>query len=85
MEDRFGPLPEQVRYLADLTAVRNCGGPAGLRSVAVTRRETRVSGDPKSLATLKGKRGWTVLGDKAVGPGGPAGVKALGELLCRPN
>ena len=48
MEDRFGPLPEQVRYLVDLTVTRNCGGTAGLRNVAVTRHETKVTGDMKS-------------------------------------
>jgi transcription-repair coupling factor (superfamily II helicase) len=81
MEDRFGPLPEQVRYLVDLTVTRNCGGAAGLRSVAVTRHETKVAGDLKSLSALKGKRGWTVLGEKAQGPGGSAGVKTLAEAI----
>jgi transcription-repair coupling factor (superfamily II helicase) len=81
MEDRFGPLPEPVRYLVDLTAVRNCGGTAGLRGVTVTRKETKVAGDSENLSALKGKRGWTVLGEKAQGPGGPAGVKTLAELI----
>jgi transcription-repair coupling factor (superfamily II helicase) len=81
MEDRFGPLPEQVRYLADLTAVRNCGGAAGLRGVTVTRNETKAVGDAKYLSALKGRRGWTVLGEKALGPGGAAGVKSLAEVI----
>jgi transcription-repair coupling factor (superfamily II helicase) len=82
VEDRFGPLPEQVRYLIDLTAIRNCGGKSGLRSVSVTRRETKVKGDMKTIAaSLKGKRGWTILGDNALGPGGPGGVRTLVEAM----
>ena len=81
MEDRFGPLPEQAHYLIDLTTVRSCGAIAGLRSVAVTRNETKVTGDSKYLSALKGKRGWTILGEKAQGPGGTVGVKALAELI----
>jgi transcription-repair coupling factor (superfamily II helicase) len=81
MEDRFGPLPEQVRYLADLTAIRNCGGAAGLRSVDITRRDTKASGDLKALPVLKGRRGWTVMGEKAVGPGGAAGARDLAEAV----
>ena len=81
MEDRFGPLPEPVRYLVDLTAVRSCGGAAGLRTVSVTRSETKVSGDAKNLSALKGKRGWTVMGEKAQGPGGSAGAKGLAEII----
>ncbi|MDR1377808.1 MAG: DEAD/DEAH box helicase [Synergistaceae bacterium] len=82
MEDRFGPLPEPARYLADLTAIRNCGGAAGLRSVSVTRQEVRVKGDLKNIvAFLKGKRGWVILGDSALGPGGPGGVKVLVEAM----
>jgi transcription-repair coupling factor (superfamily II helicase) len=82
MEDRFGPLPEPVRYLADLTAIRNRGGAVGLRTVSVTRQETRVKGDLKHIApTLKAKRGWTLLGESALGPGGPAGAKDLAESL----
>jgi transcription-repair coupling factor (superfamily II helicase) len=82
MEDRFGPLPEPAQYLVDLTAVRNCGGPAGLKSVSVTRQSTKVKGDLKEIAVfLKGKRGWTILGDNAMGPGGPGGVKFLVEAM----
>jgi transcription-repair coupling factor (superfamily II helicase) len=82
MTDRFGPLPEPVRYLADLTALRNCGGAFGLRGVSVTRRETKVRGDLKDLIPfLKGRKGWTVLGESALGPGGPAGVKTLAEAM----
>ena len=82
MEDRFGPLPEPVRYLVDLTAIRNCGGTAGLRSVSVTRHETKVKGDLEKLASfLKAKRGWTLLGESAQGPGGPGGVRALSEAM----
>jgi transcription-repair coupling factor (superfamily II helicase) len=84
MEDRFGPLPESVRYLVDLTALRNCGGAAQIASVSVTRRETAVKGEAKTLASwLKGKRGWAILGDKAVGPGGPGGVRTLAESMER--
>jgi transcription-repair coupling factor (superfamily II helicase) len=88
MTDRFGPLPEPVRYLADLTALRNCGGAFGLRGVSVTRRETRVKGNLKDLIPfLKGRPGWTVLGESALGPGGPAGVKTLAEAMesCKQN
>jgi transcription-repair coupling factor (superfamily II helicase) len=86
MEDRFGPLPESVRYLADLTAIRNCGGVAGLRNVSITRQETRVKGDLKNVVPfLKGKRGWMILGDSALGPGGSGGVKALVEALEKAN
>ena len=82
MEDRFGPLPEPARYLADLTAIRNCGGAVGLRTVSITRRETRVKGDLKHIAPfLNTKRGWTLLGESALGPGGPTGAKELTESL----
>jgi transcription-repair coupling factor (superfamily II helicase) len=82
MEDRFGPLPEPVRYLADLTAIRNCGAAVGLDNVFVTRQETKARGGAKGLAAfLKGKRGWTVLGDSVLGPGGPGGVKTLVEAM----
>ena len=82
MEDRFGPLPEAVRILVDLTTIRNCGGAAGLRNVSVTRGETKVKGNLKELAAaLKAKRGWMVLGDSALGPGGPAGARTLVEAM----
>jgi transcription-repair coupling factor (superfamily II helicase) len=82
MADRFGPLPEPVRYLADLTALRNCGGTFGLSSVSVTRRETRAKGDLRDLTSfLKGRQGWTVFGESALGPGGPAGAKTLAEAM----
>jgi transcription-repair coupling factor (superfamily II helicase) len=82
MEDRFGPLPDPARYLADLTALRNCGGTFGLRSVSVTRRETKARGNLKDLIPfLKNRQGWTVLGESALGPGGPAGVKTLVEAM----
>jgi transcription-repair coupling factor (superfamily II helicase) len=82
MQDRFGPLPEPVQYLADLTAIRNCGGSMGLKSVSVTRQSTKVKGDLKKIAaSLKSKRDWTLLGDNAIGPGGPEGVKALVNVM----
>jgi transcription-repair coupling factor (superfamily II helicase) len=82
MEDRFGPLPEPVRLLTDLTAIRSCGGAAGLRGVSVTRHETKVKGDLQELAPfLKGRRGWTLLGGSALGPGGAAGARALAEAM----
>jgi transcription-repair coupling factor (superfamily II helicase) len=83
MKDRFGPLPEPVRYLVDLTAIRGCGASAGLAKVSVTRQETKVKGNLlKPLAAfLKTKRGWTILGDSALGPGGPNGVKTLVEAM----
>lgn len=82
MEDRFGPLPEPVRLLAGLTAVRNCGAAFGLRTVSVKRNETAVSGDLAELGPhLKGRRGWTVLGSHAVGPGGVGGAEALLEAM----
>lgn len=82
MEDRFGPMPEAVRYLADLTAIRNCGGLLGLKSVNVARGEIQIKGVTESLgAVLKKKRGWMVLGESAVGPGGPQGAKSLVETM----
>jgi transcription-repair coupling factor (superfamily II helicase) len=82
MEDRFGPLPEPTRLLVDLTLIRNCGGAAGLRSVSVTRRETKVRGVFQALASaLKGRRGWTVLGESALGPGGAGGIRTLVEAM----
>jgi transcription-repair coupling factor (superfamily II helicase) len=82
MKDRFGPLPEPVRYLVDLTTIRGCGASAGLAKVSVTRQETKVKGDLKPLAAfLKSKRGWTLIGDSALGPGGPNGVKTLVEAM----
>jgi transcription-repair coupling factor (superfamily II helicase) len=84
MEDRFGPLPETARYLLDLTLLRACGARSGLRSVAVTRHGTKVQGDLGPLQPfLKGRKGWTLLGGGALGPGGPSGVRALAESLIR--
>jgi transcription-repair coupling factor (superfamily II helicase) len=82
MEDRFGPLPEVTQLLIDLAAIRSAGEDAGLQSVEITRRDTKVKGDLKDLSSLlKGKRGWTFLGGNALGPGGSAGVRALAEAL----
>lgn len=82
MEDRFGPLPEPVRLLAGLTAVRNCGAAFGLRTVSVRKNETAVVGDLEELGScLKAKRGWTVLGAHAVGPGGVNGAAGLLEAM----
>ena len=84
MEDRFGPLPEPAQYLVDLTAIRNCGGPVGLKSVKITRQSTKVKGDLKEISPfLKGKRGWTLLGDNALGPGGSGGARVLADALSR--
>jgi transcription-repair coupling factor (superfamily II helicase) len=84
MEDRFGPLPEPVRYLVDLTAIRNCGGSVGLKSVDVTRQAAKAKGDLKEIgAFLKGKRGWMLLGASAIGPGGPAGARVLADAMKR--
>jgi transcription-repair coupling factor (superfamily II helicase) len=82
MEDRFGPLPEPARYLLDLTLLRARGARGGLRSVAVTRHGTKVKGDLNALSPfLRGQKGWTLLSDSALGPGGPAGARALAEAL----
>jgi transcription-repair coupling factor (superfamily II helicase) len=82
MEDRFGPLPEPVQYLVDLTAIRNCGASVGLKSVHVTRQSTKAKGNLKEVGVfLKGKRGWTLLGDNALGPGGPGGVRIFAEAM----
>ncbi len=82
MEDRFGPLPEPVRLLAGLTAIRNCGAAFGLRTVSVKKNETAATGELGELAAcLRRKRGWTVLGSHAVGPGGVPGAAGLFEAM----
>ncbi len=82
MEDRFGPLPEPVRLLTGLTAIRNCGAAFGLRTVSVRKGETSVEGKLDGLAPfLKKRRGWTILGTHAVGPGGVPGATGLFEAM----
>uniref|UniRef100_UPI00262D2113 DEAD/DEAH box helicase n=1 Tax=uncultured Fretibacterium sp. TaxID=1678694 RepID=UPI00262D2113 len=82
MEDRFGPLPEPVRLLTGLTAIRNCGAAFGLRTVSVKKGETSAEGELDGLAPyLKRRRGWTVLGAHAVGPGGVPGAVGLFEAM----
>lgn len=82
MEDRFGPLPEPVRLLISLTAVRNCGAAFGLRTVSVKKNETAATGDLGELSlNLRKRRGWTVLGSHAVGPGGVSGATGLFEAM----
>lgn len=82
MEDRFGPLPEPVRLLTGLTAIRNCGAAFGLRTVSVRKGGTSAEGKLDGLAPfLKKKRGWTILGAHAVGPGGVPGASGLFEAL----
>lgn len=82
MEDRFGPLPEPVRLLTGLTAIRNCGAAFGLRTVSVKKGETSAEGELDGLAPyLKRRRGWTVLGAHAVGPGGVPGATGLFEAM----
>ncbi|NLL37656.1 MAG: DEAD/DEAH box helicase [Fretibacterium sp.] len=84
--DRFGPLPDPVKLLIAQSALRNCGAAYGLRSVSITRSETRASGDLKELGPrLKALRTWTVLGDQALGPGGLAGVRGLYEAMSEPD
>ena len=82
MRDRFGALPDPVRLLVALTAIRNCGGGFGLESVSVQKSGTAAAGKLELLAPfLKGKRGWTVLGSHAAGPGGLAGAWGLFEAM----
>ena len=82
MEDRFGPLPEPVRLLTGLTAIRNCGAAFGLCTVSVRKGETSAEGKLDGLAPfLKKKRGWTILGTHAVGPGGVPGAVGLFEAM----
>ena len=82
MEDRFGPLPEPVRLLTGLTAIRNCGAAFGLRTVSVRKGGTSAEGKLDGLAPfLKKKRGWTILGAHAVGPGGVPGASGLFEAM----
>ena len=82
MEDRFGPLPNPARLLVGLTAIRNCGAGYGLHTVSVKKNETAATGDLKELASwLRKKKGWTVLGSHAVGPGGVQGATGLFEAM----
>ena len=82
MEDRFGPLPDPARLLVGLTAIRNCGAGYGLHTVSVKKNETAATGDLKELASwLRKKKGWTVLGSHAVGPGGVQGATGLFEAM----
>ena len=82
LEDRFGSLPEPVRLLVGLTAIRNCGAAFGLREVSVKAKETSATGDLGKLGSfLKRRRGWTVLGSHAAGPGGVKGASGLFEAM----
>ncbi|MBQ9566378.1 MAG: DEAD/DEAH box helicase [Synergistaceae bacterium] len=82
MEDRFGALPDEVRLLGAMTAIRNFGGRFGLEKVDVRREKTDVRGDLKELAPHLRRTGdWIALGAHAEGPGGLAGAQGLLEAM----
>ena len=82
MRERFGALPEEVRLLGALTAIKNFGGRFGLTRADVQKDRTTASGDLKELAPhLRKMEGWTALGSNAEGPGGLAGAQGLFDAM----
>ncbi|MBQ6773285.1 MAG: DEAD/DEAH box helicase [Synergistaceae bacterium] len=49
MLDRFGPIPEEAKYLAGLTALRNFGGAYGIHSIEIKKNVANVHCDNKNF------------------------------------
>jgi len=57
--DRFGALPDVLRFLFDITLIRNTGAQFGIDEVTIKRSGTTVKGDSEKLKILfKNSRKW---------------------------
>lgn len=81
VQDRFGPIPEALRALMDVSFLRAAGGRYGVTSVDLSRKEIVLRGRAELLDELKKKRFWYRMSDKIVGPGGYAGLSQLIHVL----
>ena len=59
ISDRFGALPDVLKYLFDITLIRNTGAKYGIDEVTVKRSEVTIKGDSDKLEELlKNSRKW---------------------------
>ena len=87
--DRFGALPELLKYLLDITLIRNTGAQCGIDEVTVRRGNVTIKGDSAKLKKLlENSRKWIMpyeAGEKcavtAIGVNSPNLVRSLAELL----
>jgi transcription-repair coupling factor (superfamily II helicase) len=88
--DRFGVLPEVLKFLFDITLIRNTGAQYGIDEVTVRRSEVTVKGDSNKLKDLfKNSRKWILPSGvsekcKVTALGGASSfnmIRSLAELL----
>ena len=88
--DRFGALPEVLKFLFDITLIRNTGAQYGIDEVTIKRSEVSIKGDSGKLRNiLKNSRKWIFPSErtekcKVTALGGASSfniVRSLAELL----
>lgn len=84
--DRFGMMPELMKFLFDVTLIRNVGAKFGLEEVTVRRNETIVKGEAEKLRSLlRDARRWELPpsggAGKANSRGGIEGIRTLAESI----
>lgn len=84
ISDRFGPLPQAVRYLLDVCMIRKLGSEMGISSIISRQKETVVeyAGNQVVFSRLA-KPGWIFKETRAVGPGGFKGMRSFLEMAVR--
>ncbi|WP_367564265.1 transcription-repair coupling factor [Acetomicrobium flavidum] len=82
LADRFGPLPEEMKSLLNVTRLKAGLPHFGVEEMTVDADEIVLRGKDKGLLSLVGgKPGWMTRGDRAVGPGGIVGLKVLVKYM----
>ncbi len=86
VRDRFGPLPDPLSFLIDMTMVRIAGSRAGISSIISDLEQTIVILKAEKLRKfLKNCKGWALFEQRLIGPGGYRGMadvsKAIKALL----
>jgi len=82
LADRFGPLPEEMKSLLNVTRLKAGLPHFGVEEMTVDANEIVLRGKDKGLLSLVGgKPGWMTGGDRAVGPGGIVGLKVLVKYM----
>ncbi|MCL1875666.1 MAG: DEAD/DEAH box helicase [Synergistaceae bacterium] len=87
--DRFGAPPELLKYLLDITLIRNTGAQCGIDEVTVRRGNVTIKGESSKLKDLlKDSRKWILPSDAlekcsvtATGGNSFSLVRSLAELL----
>ena len=91
--DRFGTLPELLKFLFDITLIRNIGAQYGIDEVIIRRGDVTIKGDTDKLRVLFNKsRKWVVSSgnsekSKITVSGGSHNqclilVRSIAEVLC---